>query len=102
MRFLAVIKSKVPPPLEAAVPLIDGMLGWIETNTKGGKMEQAWGFAGIQGGGGILSVDSLEELDRIMTTMPFAPFSDVEVYGLADVKQGLTAAKEAATMMMAH
>lgn len=101
-RDIIVIKSKVPFPPEAAVPMFDAMLGWIETNTKSGKIEQMWGFAGIQGGGGILDVESLEELDRIMVGMPFGPFSDVEVYGLADVRQGLQAGKEAVAMMMRH
>jgi hypothetical protein len=32
--------------------------------------------------------------------MPFAAFSDVEVYGLTDVKQGLQTGKEAVQRMM--
>ncbi len=99
MRFLIVSKSKIPFPPEAAVPLFDAMLAWIETNTKSGKLEQVWGFAGISGGGGILDVESLEELDSIMVTMPFGPFSKVKVFGLTDIKQALGAGKEAAAMM---
>jgi muconolactone delta-isomerase len=49
--------------------------------------------------GGILSVDSFEELDAIMTSMPFGPFSNIEVYGLSDVKQALMTGKHAVEMM---
>jgi muconolactone delta-isomerase len=99
MRFLIVTKSKLPFPLDMAVPLFDAMQGWVDANTTSGKMEQTWGFAGLAGGGGILNVDSFEELDAIMTSMPFGPFSSVEVYGLSDVKQALTAGRQAVAKM---
>jgi muconolactone delta-isomerase len=100
MRFLIVTKSKVPFPPGMAAPLFEAMLGWVDTYTKSGKMEQVLGFAGLPGGGGILKVDSFEELDRIMVNMPFGPFSNIEVYALTDVRQALTASKEAVEMMM--
>ncbi len=99
MRFLIVTKSKFPFPPGMAAPLFDAMASWVDTYTKSGKMEQVWGFAGLPGGGGILNVDSFEELDSIMTNMPFGPFSEIEVYGLADVRQALATGKRAAEMM---
>ena len=99
MRFLIVTMSKFPFPPEMAASLFEAMQGWVDVNTKSGKMEQVWGFAGLPGGGGILSVDSFEELDAIMTSMPFGPFSNVEVYGLSDVKQALMTGKHAIEMM---
>jgi muconolactone delta-isomerase len=100
MRFLIVTKSKFPFPPEMAGSLFDAIQGWVDANTNSGRMEQAWAFAGLQGGGGILKVDSFEELDSIMTSMPFGPFSNVEVYGLSDIKQALNAGKQAVAMMM--
>jgi muconolactone delta-isomerase len=72
-----------------AVGLIDAMGAWVEQNTKSGKIEQTWSFAGIAGGGGILSVDSLEELDAVMQGFPFGQFSEIEIYPLADLTASL-------------
>ena len=63
MRFLVVTKPKHPVPPEAVVALFDGLLAWTGAWSGQGKMEQVWGFAGVGGGGGILNVDSIEELD---------------------------------------
>ncbi len=94
MRFLVVTKSKVPFPPEMALGLLDAMEEWVRKYTTNGKLEQVWGFAGIQGGGGIVNVNSLEELDAIMNEFPFAPFSDTEIYGLADLQTGLQNMKQ--------
>ena len=99
MRFLVVNKSKFPFPPEMAASLFDAQQGWIDANMKSGKMEQVWSLAGLQGGGGILNVDSLEELDGILISMPLGPFSEREVYGLGDIKQALNAGKQAVAMM---
>lgn len=99
MKFLVVTKSKQPFPPEMAMGLIDAMEGWSRKHTASGKIEQAWGFAGIQGGGGIINVNSLEELDAIMTEYPFAPFSDTKVYGLVDLQASLKNTKQAVQAM---
>ncbi len=99
MKFLVVTKSKTPFPPEMAMGLVDAMEGWVRKYTASGKIEQTWGFAGIQGGGGIVNVNSLEELDAIMTEFPFAPFSDTEIYGLADLQTGLQNMKQAIQAM---
>jgi muconolactone delta-isomerase len=85
--------------LEVGLPLMDAMEAWIDANTKSGKMEQAWGFAGHRGGGGILNVESLEELHSIMVAMPLGPFQETKIYGLTDIKQALEAGRQAAAMM---
>jgi muconolactone delta-isomerase len=46
--------------------------------------------------GGILNVDSLEELDTIMTEFPFGPFSEVKVQALVDLTESLQRGKQAA------
>ncbi len=97
MRFLVVTKSKVPVPPEALGGLVDAMTSW--TARYQGKMEQVWSFAGIPGGGGILNVASLDELDAIMAQFPFGPFSDIEIYPLVDLDASLQRVKQAAQAM---
>ncbi len=99
MRFLVVSKAKQPPPPEMAMGLVDAMSAWVQKHTASGKMEEVWGIAGIQGGGGILKVNSLEEVDAIMAEFPFGPFSDVEVSGLVDIETTLKNAKQAIQAM---
>jgi len=90
MRFLVVTKSREGAPPEMAVGMMQMMQGWLAEHRASGKLEQTWSFAGVQGGGGILDVDSLEELDSIMAGFPFGQISTVEVYPLADLDAALT------------
>lgn len=100
MRFLVVTKNKHLVPLEVLPSLIDAMLAWMR-KYQGKKMEQVWSFAGIQGGGGIINVESAEELDTIMAEWPLNPFSAVEVYPLADLEAKLQQMKQVAQAMAA-
>jgi muconolactone delta-isomerase len=99
MKFLVVTKSKAPFPPEMAMGLVEAVEEWSRKYTTSGKIEQIWGFAGLQGGGGIVNVNSLEELDTIMTEFPFAPFSDTEIFGLTDLQPGLQTMKRAIQAM---
>jgi len=72
-----------------ALIMVEGMKQWLGAHRASGKMEQVWNFAGINGGGGILNVDSHEELDAIMTGFPFGPYSQTDVYALSDIDAGL-------------
>ena len=101
MRFLVVTKSKHPTPPEAVVPLFEALQQWVQRHTQNKKIEQVWNFAGIPGGGGILNVNSLEELDSIMVEFPLGPFSDIEIYGLGDVNVGIQGVIAAAKAMSA-
>ena len=87
----------VPP--ELTVPLIDAFEAFLNKYEAAGKLESVWSYAGTQGGGGIANVDSLEELDAIMQEYPFGPFSDVEIYALADLRASLQNTKQVAQMM---
>ena len=100
MRFLIVMKNKFPFPPEATIPLMEGMRGWIKQNTANKKMEQSFGFAGLQAGGGILNVSSPDELDAVMVECPFGPFCETEVYALTDVDRSLSSAINAVKKMM--
>jgi muconolactone delta-isomerase len=97
MRFLVVTMSRqaAPPSPE----LMDAMLAWVRRHRESGRMEQVWNFAGVQGGGGILNVDSLEQLSEIMAEMPLAPFSNIQVYGLTDVEAAMERARKTMEQM---
>ena len=84
MKFLVVTKSKMFPPPEMALSLSNAVDAWVKKYRASGKLEQVWGFAGLQGGGGIGNVNSLEELNEVMAEFPWAPFSETEIYGLVD------------------
>ena len=92
MRFLVVTLNRTPIPLEMAPALLEGMRAWMEGNSD--TIEQIWSFAGVGGGGGILNVESLEQLDAVMGQFPYGPFSDIQIYGLADLKQSLDGFEE--------
>ena len=84
MKILVIVKNRHPMPLEAIPSLMDGALAWKRKYE--GKMDQLFAFAGMQAGGGIVNVDSAEELDTIIAELPMAPFSDIEIYPLTDLE----------------
>jgi muconolactone delta-isomerase len=83
-----------------ALPLFEGLSEWAKANQASGKLEQVWSFAGLQGGGGVMNVESLEELDFIMTTFPLAPFSNTEIYPLVEIEPSLDRVRQAIRSMM--
>ncbi len=89
MRFLVTTINRSPMPPEAVPMLVQAMKDWAARHTASGAFEQIWSFAGLQGGGGIANVDSLEQLDSVMAEFPFGPFSEIHVYGLADLNQAM-------------
>lgn len=93
MQFLVITKPRSAPPPEMAVPLIEAMEAWVAQNRASGKAKALWSFAGYAGGGGVVDVDSPEELDEIMAGFPFAPFSTIEVLALADLDRALQSSK---------
>lgn len=100
MKFLIVTKSREAPPMEMALPMLQMMQGWVAEHRGSGKLLDTWSFAGTVGGGGILEVDSHEELDAIMTGFPFGQTSDVTVYALADLDAALAGAMANIQAMM--
>lgn len=89
MRFLVVTQGNAPLPMDQAPLLVAGMQQWLAAHRASGKMKDAWVFAGTPGGGGILDVDSHEELDDIMSGFPFANWSETKVYALADIDHSM-------------
>jgi muconolactone delta-isomerase len=69
-------------------------------HTGSGKMEHVWSFAGLAGGGGVLNVNTLEELDTIMNGFPLGPFSTIEVFPLVELEPSLESVRNAIRAMM--
>ncbi len=100
MKFLIVSKGTLTPPPDRMMGMLDAMEAWEQRYSAGGKL-QAWGFSGIRGGAGILEVDSLEELDEIVSASPVNPFSETEIYPLIDLHDAVAHGKTAIQGMMA-
>ena len=104
MRFLVITKSKHLLPPEVSARLVDAIGSWRSKYWRSkyaGQFEQIWGFAGIQGGGGIVNVNSLDELDAIMAEFPMQATSDIETLPLVDLDSAPHRAKQAMGAMTA-
>jgi muconolactone delta-isomerase len=101
MQFLVITKQAGPPPPEMVIPLIDAMTAWLAEQRASGKAKASWAFAGTNGGGGLIEVESHEELDAIMARFPFGPVSSIEILALSDIDQSLANAKAFIQEMMA-
>ena len=88
MRFLVTTTSKFPMPPEVAPDLIEALGAWANRYTQSGKLETVWASAGKPAGGGVLNVDSLDELDAIMTEFPVGPFSEIFPFQVGVVLDG--------------
>jgi hypothetical protein len=92
MRFVVNARAKHMVPPAVSINLIDAMEFWQKEYSS--KIEQAWGFAGIQGGGGILNVESLEELDAVMGSFPFIEVYEVEILPIIELGESLERSKK--------
>jgi muconolactone delta-isomerase len=101
MRFLVVTEPNTPIPPDAVLGLYGAMKAWKAGYTTVGKMEQIWAFANGKGGCGIVSVDSLEELNQMAAEYPFQPFSSMDIYALVDFETSVDNATKAFSAMMA-
>lgn len=101
MRFLVITTSREAMQPEFILPSIQRMQKWVAELRASGKLVDTFAFAGTIGGGGIIEVESHEELDAIMARFPFAGVSNVEVHALSDLDASLDAAEENITEVMA-
>ncbi len=99
MRFLVITKGNHPLPMEQAGMITEAMQQWADTHRASGKMEQIWAFAGLPGGGGILNVDSHEELDDIMAAFPFGNWSETQIYPISDIDHTIATFRQIAAQM---
>lgn len=100
MRFLVLTSAREAMPPESALPMVQAMKAWVAEHRGSGRMVEAFNFAGGQGGGGILEVESHEELDEIMAGFPLGPFSEIEVHALSDLDAALDSFEKSITQMM--
>ncbi len=104
MRFLVITKSKHLLPPEVSARLVDAIGSWRSNYWRSKyarQFEQTWGFAGIRGGGGIVNVNSLDELDAIMAEFPMQATSDMETIPLVELDGALHRPKQAMEAMTA-
>ena len=101
MRFLVMSKPRHFIPPDQVIGLTEALGIWTDQQLASGKFEQVWSFGAFQGGGAIANVDSLEELNGLLTGFPFGGFSEVQVFQLLDLKPALEQAKEAVTATLA-
>jgi muconolactone delta-isomerase len=101
MQFLVITRQSTPPPPEMLMPMIGAMDAWVGQLRASGKAKAMWAFAGTAGGGGVLEVESHEELDAIMTRFPFGPYSTIEILPLSSLDESLANAKAFVEEMMA-
>ena len=101
MQFLVITRQSTPPPPEMLMPMIGAMEAWVAQNRGSGKAKAMWAFAGTPGGGGVIEVESHEELDAIMSRFPFGPYSTVEIIALSDLDESLANVKAFVGEMMA-
>ena len=91
MRFVVGSEPRHPVQPEMLPRLLDALLAWLEQHRD--KFVEVWGYAGTQGGGGLVEVESLEELNQMMTEFPFAPFSEMKVTPVIGVRESVEAQK---------
>ena len=101
MKFLVVTKSREALPPEMILPALQMMKKWVADNRASGKLVDMWAFAGTIGGGGVLDVDSADELDAIMAKFPFAATSSVEIHALTNLEDAIDRAEANITEIMA-
>lgn len=91
MQFLITTNSKHVVPPEMVPMMIDGLVAWAEEYED--KMESIWSTAGTPGGGAIVNVESLEELDELMIGFPFGPFSDINITPIVELGHSMERVK---------
>ena len=100
MRFLVTLKQRYMVPPEVLVGLFDGAIAWSKKYAATKKIEQSWGFAGMPAGGGVLNVNSAEELNQIITELPLSAASDIEILPIMDMEEAINQAKKSLMAML--
>ena len=96
MRYLITVRPKHQLTPDIIGALAERMSGWVQEHRGSGRLADVWTFAGKAGGGGIMEAASHEELESIMFSMPFSPWSSIDVEPLAAMENTLSLMKEAA------
>jgi len=99
MRFVAIVRPKVPIPPEQLGGVLEGFAQWRERYRD--NLEVFEFFAGGGGGFGICDVPDVETLNQLMVDNPINFFSDVEIRPTISGDVALKQWQGAAAMMMA-
>jgi muconolactone delta-isomerase len=95
MRFLVTLNQKYMVPPEVQIGLMDGSIAWAKKYTASKKLEQSWGCAGMPAGGGVLNVNSIEELNQIIAELPLGAVSETEIRPIMGMEEAINQAKKA-------
>lgn len=100
MKFVIYSSPRFQPPPDMILPMIDAFGAYLAKYKASGHIQEMWSYAGTQGGGALLEVDSHQELDAIMAENPFAPFSAIEVHAVVDMEESINLFKQIAQARM--
>ena len=91
MKFLVIVEGVPGVPLlppEQSLALTKEQWEWSKKMRKAGKADVVYALAdhcgGLTGGIGIANVESLEDLAKVLSSMPMAGLGSVKVYPLVD------------------
>jgi hypothetical protein len=98
MKFLVVATPKTTAPPEMIPVMIDRSEEWQQRYED--KFE-AFGLFPAGGGFAIAEVSDEAELHRMIVEMPFAPFSEHQIFAIVDPATGWQQTRDAFTAMMA-
>ena len=85
MRFLVLSEHRDQIPADAVKDLMAATDKWIDDNAE--TVVVNWANAGRPGGGGIINVESLEQLEQIMLAFPLGRYSEVTITPIIDLKE---------------
>jgi len=97
MKFLVIGKLKEYPPVppKQYIEMYIGECQTVMGFKKEGKTEVSYALAGLKAGMGIFEAESGAEINAMMTSLPFYPFLDVQIYPLLEWEEALAQAKQA-------
>lgn len=94
MKFMVMpMQTRTVPP-ELMSTLVEVTAEWMGWAKKSGKFDCIYCISGQPGGIGIVNVNSLEELNDVVSGYPMTPFCEVGVYPLSDIDQAMSALRE--------
>jgi hypothetical protein len=86
MRVAVIYRPKFAPPPERIPELMQGLSGWLSENQ--GRFTTMEFFVG-GGGFGVGDVADSADLQRMVASHPFTPFSDVEIRPVVEPAQAM-------------
>jgi hypothetical protein len=97
MKALVLATPQFPIPPEQAPMIVQGALEWYER-----YKDRFTEFGTFMGGGGfgVVEVEDAEELSKMITEMPFSPFSEVRAELYVEGDRGMRQFQESMQAML--